>query len=73
MIEIDYGTVSETKIVWREDELVGPSIESLHHAIGAYSRFCCLHHTGTDSADAMAGKFGLVNQITCLLADHHLL
>ena len=28
-----------------------------------YSRFCCLHHTGTDSADAMAGKLGLVNQI----------
>ena len=73
MIEVGYGTVCKTEIVWREDELVGPSVECLHHTVGSDSRFSCLHHAGTDSADAMAGKLGLVNQIACLLTDYHLL
>ena len=73
MIEIGNGTVGKSEFVWRENELVGPAIECLHHTIGAYGCLSGLHHAGTDGTNTMPLSLGSVHQVASLLRDNHLL
>ena len=73
MIEVGYCTIGESEFVWREDELVGPAIECLHHTIGTYGCLCGLRHAGTYGTHAVTIQLGLVYQVSSLLSNDHLL
>ena len=73
MIEVGYHTVCQTEVVWREDELVGPSIKLLQHTVCAHGSLRCLDDTGTDGANMMTIVLGGIDQVAALLVDDHLL
>ena len=73
MVEIGDHRIGQSELIGREDELIGPSLILLQHAVGTYSGLGGLDDAGAHSTDMVLLELGLVDDAAGLGADEHLL
>ena len=73
MIEVSNKSITESELVWWEDELVGPSLKLLQHTIGTYGTLGGTGGAHTYAAYSVTLALGLINDLTSLGWNEHLL
>ena len=72
VVEVNNQAVSQSEVIRREYEFVGPSIELLQHAIRTHSGLCGAQGGHTDSTNMMSVDLRFVDGNAGLGSDDHL-